>query len=162
MKDKLLLFIGIGALVLAFVGPAIAGTVSGDGVTPWGPFNQMRSGHAGVGPGMMFGSSGYGSSQPDSTISGAAEVSVTLDDFAISPSPVVITAGQATNFTVTNPGAAPHDFTVPDLGIRIVVAPGETVTAGIDAQPAGTYETLCSVPGHASLGMVGTFVVENQ
>jgi uncharacterized cupredoxin-like copper-binding protein len=115
-----------------------------------------------MGPGMMFGGSGYASSQPDSSISGAADVAVTVDDFAISPSPVVITAGQATNITVTNTGAAPHDFTVPDLDIRIVVAPGETVTAGIDAQPAGTYDTLCTVPGHASLGMVGTFVVESQ
>ena len=63
---------------------------------------------------------------------------------------------------MTNTGAAPHDFTVPDLDIRIVVAPGETVTAGIPAQPAGTYDTLCTVPGHASLGMIGTLVVESQ
>jgi uncharacterized cupredoxin-like copper-binding protein len=110
---------------------------------------------------MMFGGSGYASSQPDSTISGATEVSVTLGDFSISPTPVVIAAGAATNLTVTNTGAAPHDFTVPDLGISIALAPGETVTAGIDAQPAGTYDTLCTVPGHASAGMVGTLIVED-
>ncbi len=162
MKDKLLLIIGIGAIALAFVGPAIAGTVNGQGTTPWGPFAHMRSGYAGMGYGMMFGGSGTISSQPDSEINGAAEVTVTLDDFTISPTPVFITEGQATNLTVTNTGAAPHDFTVPDLDIRIVVAPGETVLAGIDAQPAGTYDTLCTIPGHASLGMVGRFVVESQ
>lgn len=163
MKDKLLLFIGIGAITLAFVGPAIAGTVNGDGSNPWGPFGQMHSGYpGGMGSGMMFGGSVNLSSQPDSTIDGAAEVAVTLDDFSFSPSPVVVTAGQATNITVTNVGAAPHDFVVPDLDIHIAVAPGETVTAGIAAQPAGTYDTLCTVPGHASLGMVGTFFVESQ
>jgi uncharacterized cupredoxin-like copper-binding protein len=162
MKDRLLLIIGISALVLAFVGPAIAGSISGDGATAWGPWSQMRSGYSGMGSGMMFGGSGTISSQADSTISGAVDVAVTLDDFTISPSPVVIPAGQATNITVTNAGAAPHDFTVPDLDIRIVVAPGETVTAGIDAQPAGTYETLCTVAGHVSLGMVGSLVVESQ
>jgi uncharacterized cupredoxin-like copper-binding protein len=159
MKDKLLLFVGIGALVLAFVGPAIAGTINSDS-TSWGPFGGIHSGYAGGGPGMMFGGSSYSSSQPDSAIAGATEVSVTLDDFAISPSPVVVAAGVETNLKVTNTGAAPHDFTVPDLDISIVLAPGETVTAGIGAQPAGTYDTLCTVPGHASLGMVGTFVVE--
>jgi len=165
MKDRLLLIIGIGAIALAFVGPAIAGTVNGQGANLWGPFDQMHagySGYSGMGPGMMFADQDHVSSQPDSPIEGAAEITVNLDDFVISPSPVVVTAGQATNITVTNNGAAPHDFSVPELDIHIVAAPGETVIAGIEAQPAGTYDTLCAVPGHASLGMVGTFVVESQ
>ena len=163
MKDRFLLIVGIGAIAIAFAGPALAGAVAGQNAVTWGPFGQMHSGYEqGFGPGMMFGDSGFISSQPDSTIDGAAEITVTLNDFTISPSPVVVTAGQATNITVTNTGAAPHDFVVPDLDIHIAAAPGETVTAGVAAQPAGTYDTLCTVPGHASLGMVGTFVVENQ
>ena len=163
MKDKLLLIVGIGAIALAFVGPAIAGTVNSEGARPWEPFGHMHSGYAGgMGPGMIFGGSSSISSQPDSTIDGATEATVTLDDFTIAPSPVVIAAGEATNVSVTNSGAVPHDFTVPGLDISIVVAPGETVTAAIGTQPAGTYDTLCTIPGHASIGMVGTLVVESQ
>ena len=163
MKDKLLLIIGVGAIAIAFAGPALAGAIGGQNSVTWGPFGQMHSGYEqGSGYGMMFGGSANISTQPDSRIDGAVEITVTLDDFTISPSPVVVTAGQATNITVTNTGAAPHDFVVPDLDIHIAAAPGETVTAGIAAQSAGTYDALCTVPGHASLGMVGTFVVESQ
>jgi nitrite reductase (NO-forming) len=58
-------------------------------------------------------------------------------------------------------GAAEHDFTVDELGVHVVVAPGETVEVTIpeDAAP-GEYEFYCSVPGHAAAGMVGTLVVQ--
>ncbi|MDK1011181.1 MAG: cupredoxin domain-containing protein [Actinomycetota bacterium] len=168
MKNRTLLAVGIGAIVLAFVGPALAGTFNDHGSVGWGPFDQMRSRHVGghmgaMGRAMMGGVSGdFGSGDVPPSIEGAAEITVTLDDFSISPSMVVVMEGQATNITVVNNGSAPHDFTVPALGIRIEVAPGETVTAGIEAQAAGTYDTLCTIAGHESLGMVGGFVVESQ
>lgn len=160
MKNRTLLAVGIGAIVLAFVGPALAGTFNDHGSVRWGPFGHMRSGYM---QGMMgWGSGDAGSEQVPPPIEGAAEITVTLDDFSISPSMVAVMEGQATNITVVNNGSAPHDFTVPALGIRIEVAPGETVTAGIEAQAAGTYDTLCTIAGHESLGMVGGFVVESQ
>jgi heme/copper-type cytochrome/quinol oxidase subunit 2 len=172
MRNRTLLAVGVGAIVLAFVGPALAGAISGQGSVSWGPFNQMLPGHmrdagpghmGGMGFGMMGGvPSDFGTGQVPPTIDGAAEITVTLDDFLISPSTVVVVEGEATNITVVNAGAAPHDFTVPDLGIRIEVAPGDTVTAGIAPQPAGTYDTLCTVAGHESLGMVGSFVVQSE
>jgi len=168
MKSMTLLGLGIGAIVLAFVGPAVAGGITGQGVTAWGPFTEMRSEYmgyehmGGFGSGMMFGGRGYGSDQVAPTIDDATEITVTLTDFTISPSQVVVVEGDPTNITVVNNGAAPHDFTVPDLGITIFVGPGETVTTGVSAQAAGTYDTLCTIPGHASLGMVGTFVVESR
>lgn len=168
MKNMTLLSVGIGAIVLAFVGPAVAGGITGQGTTPWGPFSEMRfefMGYdhmGGIGSGMMFGGSDYGSEEVAPSIDNATEITVTLDDFAISPVQVVIVEGEPTNVTVVNTGAAPHDFTVPDLGITIFAGPGRTVTTGISAQSAGTYDTLCTIPGHASLGMVGTFVVESR
>jgi len=165
MKNRTLLTIGIAAIVLAFVGPAMTVAIGGQGSGIWGPFEQMRAGYmGGMGPGhfgMMFGGD-YESSDAPPSIEGAEEIEVDLDDFSISPSQVVVVEGQPANITVVNNGAAPHDFTVPDLGISIFAAPGDTVTAGIAAQPAGTYDTLCTIPGHASLGMVGTFVVQAQ
>jgi len=159
MRNRTLLAVGIGAIVLAFVGPAVAGGFGDQGSTPWGPFNHMRSGYM---QSMMSWVDGdFGSGDVPPTIEGAAEIVVTLDDFSISPSDVVVVEGQAANVTVVNKGSAPHDFTVPDLGIRIEVAPGDTVTTGIPPQTAGTYDTLCTVPGHESLGMVGSFVVQS-
>ena len=159
MKNRTLLAVGIGAIVLSFVGPALAGGFGGQGTTPWGAFDHMRSGYM---QGMMgWGSGSSGSGEVPPPIEGAAEITVTLDDFSISVSDAVV-EGRPTNITVVNRGAAPHDFTVPDLDISIFAAPGETVTAGIASQAAGTYDTLCTVPGHASLGMVGSFVVQSR
>lgn len=168
MRNRKLLAIGIAAIVLAFVGPVLAGATSdqgfGSGLRSWGPFAQMMPGHmGGMGPGMMNGVPGdFGAGEVAPSIVGATELTVTLDDFSISPSNIVIVEGEPTNITVVNMGNAPHDFSVPDLGIRIDVAPGETVTTGLAPQPAGTYDTLCTIGGHASLGMTGSFVVQSQ
>ena len=40
-----------------------------------------------------------------------------------------------------------------------VAEPGETVTAGITVDTPGTYEFLCTVPGHADAGMRDTVTV---
>ena len=63
------------------------------------------------------------------------------------------------NITLVNEGAAIHDLTVPELDITIHVSPGESVTTGLELDIPGTYDTLCSIPGHASLGMTGSLVV---
>jgi len=165
MKNRTLLAVGISAIVLAFIGPAMAGGINGQGSGFWGPFDQMRTEYmGGASPGhfgMMFGGD-YGSPDAAPSIDGAQEIEVQLDDFSISPSQVVVVEGQPANITVVNTGSAPHDFSVPDLGISIFVAPGATVTAGIPAQSIGTYDALCTIPGHEALGMIGSFVVQDQ
>lgn len=172
MRNRTLLAVGVGAIVLAFVGPALTGAANTRGTVSWGPFSQVWPGHmrdtvpghmAAMGSGMMGGVPGdFGTSEVSPSIERAAEVTVTLDDFSISPLTVVVVEGEPTNITVVNRGAAPHDFAVPELGIRIFASPGETVTAGMAPQPAGTYDALCTIAGHESLGMVGSFVVESQ
>ena len=59
---------------------------------------------------------------------------------------------------IRNDGAAPHNFSIDELGIDIDVAPGETQETVINA-PAGEYEYYCNVPGHKEAGMVGTLTV---
>jgi len=162
MKTPTLLALGIGAIVIAFVGPAVAGGITGQGATAWGPFGQMQAGYMGYQHMGGFDSGSYGSDQIAPTIDDATEIVVTLDDFTISPSEVVVVEGDSINITVVNNGSAPHDFSVPDLGIRIFAAPGETTTTGVSGQSAGTYDTLCTIPGHASLGMVGSLIVLSE
>ncbi len=154
MRDRALLAVGAGAIALSLIGPAVQATVFGPTVAGWDRYGYM-------GNGMMDG----WWDQSDTTdgpapIEGARAIDVTVRDFELVPNDVRVVVGEAVNLTVTNEGAAPHDFTIPDLGIRVVVAPGQTKTVGFTASVPGSYETLCTVPGHANLGMVGTLVVE--
>ena len=109
------------------------------------------------------GGGGEGSAAGAGDRAAAAPVTaeVTLTDFAIEPAALEVPAGAPVTITVVNHGAAPHTFGV--------VVDGETLetptiqaegTASLDLSPldAGEYETLCTVPGHADLGMVGTLV----
>lgn len=56
--------------------------------------------------------------------------------------------------TFANTDAVTHTFTVPELGVDLVVASGEAGTASFRARP-GTYRYLCTVPGHDGPGMRG-------
>ena len=69
-------------------------------------------------------------------------------------------------FKVTNKGSIPHDFKVctirnkplanscPGTGTRLIT-PGQSNTLRIAILLRGTYEYLCTVPGHAAAGMKG-------
>jgi len=157
MRSRMLLVVGVGAIVLSFAGPVLAGATSNHGFGFWGPFDQMGSGY--MQDMMGWGSGDTGSEQVSPPTEVDSEITVILDDFSISVS-AIVAAGEPTIVTVVNRGAAPHDFTVPDLDISIFAAPGETVTAVVPGQAAGTYDALCTVRGHVSLGMVGTLVVQ--
>jgi len=73
-------------------------------------------------------------------------------------------------FEVTNRGSTPHNFKVctarnkpladscPGTGTRLIT-PGQSNTLRIAILLKGTYEYLCTVPGHAAAGMKGMFKV---
>ena len=46
-----------------------------------------------------------------------------------------------------------------DQRIKLKFAAAETQEVSVN-RPAGTYEFICDVPGHAEAGMVGTPTVE--
>jgi uncharacterized cupredoxin-like copper-binding protein len=101
---------------------------------------------------------------------------------ATSATTVVVTAGKPTEFgfrmstktfrhgsvtfKVTNRGAIPHDFkicTSPKGGsgntcagkTTKLLSPGSSTTLTYTFKSKGTYEYLCTVPGHAAGGMKG-------
>ncbi len=92
-------------------------------------------------------------------IAGATEIAVTAGDLWFTPTTVGLNAGEPANLVLTNSGAILHDLSIPDLDLVLEAEPGETVTAGIQVDEPGTYEFLCSVPGHADAGMRGTLTV---
>lgn len=84
---------------------------------------------------------------------------VTSFDINFEPTEVAIPADTDVTFNLPNDGAAPHNFSIDELGIDVDQAPGSTEQIVINA-PAGTYEYYCNVPGHREAGMVGTLIVE--
>ena len=90
---------------------------------------------------------------------GPTEVEVTLSDFAIDPGDVQVAAGAPLTFHVMNEGPSPHTFglTVGDQTYETaMLEAGAMEDLAVPALEAGTYESLCTVPGHDQLGMVGT------
>lgn len=88
-----------------------------------------------------------------------AAVEVTLSDFAIEPSTIAVPADTPISVAVINHGEAPHTFGVTVDGSTIetaIIDPGGEATLELPALAAGTYEALCTVPGHTDLGMVAT------
>lgn len=96
------------------------------------------------------------------------------DTFHYTPASATVSAGDEVEVTLNNAGALEHSWElVPDdVDLATVtdadainnasvgtVAPGESGTVTFTAPAAGTYKFVCTVPGHAAAGMVGTFTV---
>jgi plastocyanin len=110
------------------------------------------------------GDDGGGSSGPATTVAKGKPVEVTADEFSFSPSKIVVEGGGPVEITLTNDGATAHDLRVEKDGSDVGGTPvfqggGESKTATVDLEP-GTYEFICSVPGHEAQGMRGTLEVK--
>jgi FtsP/CotA-like multicopper oxidase with cupredoxin domain len=91
-----------------------------------------------------------------------ASISVSLLDFAIQPSTLQAPAGAALTFEVHNAGATPHTFAVIARGTTQetgAIPAGDHATLSLPPLEAGSYDLLCTVPGHDTLGMTGTLEV---
>jgi uncharacterized cupredoxin-like copper-binding protein len=101
-----------------------------------------------------------------------ATVTVTAgkpSEFSFKLSTKTVAHGSVT-FTVTNGGTVPHDFklctrptttkadTCTGKGTRLIT-PASTAKLVVVLAKAGSYEYLCTVPGHATAGMKGLLKV---
>ena len=84
----------------------------------------------------------------------ATTVTVTAKEFKFTLSTSSAKAGKVT-FKVTNKGKIPHDFKIGSTKTKML-SPGksQTITATIKK---GKNGYLCTVSGHAGLGMKGSF-----
>jgi FtsP/CotA-like multicopper oxidase with cupredoxin domain len=95
----------------------------------------------------------------DQAAAEATEVAITLTDFAIDPAMPEVPAGAPVTFNVENEGQAPHTYGVIVDGTTYetpMINAGESAALEVPALAVGDYEVLCTVPGHADLGMTGT------
>jgi uncharacterized cupredoxin-like copper-binding protein len=76
----------------------------------------------------------------------------------------------AVTFKMTNKGALPHDLKICSSNKggsansctgkgTPVISPGKTTSVTVTFTKKGTYEYLCTVPGHAAAGMKGDLKV---
>lgn len=91
---------------------------------------------------------------------GAKTVEVEMTEMAFDPSTFTISANTDVTIELRNVGILPHSFAIPSEGIESEeFSSGASGTITINL-PAGTYEFICGVPGHADAGMRGTLTVE--
>ena len=148
MFDRRLLIAALVLVTAGLIGMGLQGTATGS----WG-----------MHPGSMmswWGDTGARSDlQPSDPT--APSIEVEANEFAFRPDRVVIEAGTTLNLTLVNHGRLVHDLSIPELELQLVAPPGQTATTALRVSEPGEYEVLCTVPGHAQAGMVGSIVVRS-
>jgi uncharacterized cupredoxin-like copper-binding protein len=96
------------------------------------------------------------------------------DELRFTPETAAAAAGDSIEVTLNNMGALEHTWTLVGADVDVTTATeanaisgastgtvpgGESDTITFTAPAAGTYQFLCTVPGHAAAGMVGTLTV---
>jgi P-type Cu+ transporter len=92
----------------------------------------------------------------------ATPLTVAARDVRFTPADVRVTAGQTAVLTFRNDDPVFHDWEVEGLAnVDAGARPGQTRKIRFTIDQPGTYRILCTVPGHAEAGMVGTLLVES-
>ena len=97
-------------------------------------------------------------------VTGAQPVTVAVgNSMQFAPRTVTVRAGQPVELTLRNGGGLPHDFVLTEgvaSPVQIEALAGRTGRGTFTIETPGTYGFLCSVPGHAAAGMVGTLTAQ--
>jgi Cu+-exporting ATPase len=85
---------------------------------------------------------------------------VTARGVRFEPADVTVTAGAWTVLELHNEDPVVHDWMVASIpNLDVVARPGQTAKLRFVLDQPGTYAIMCSIPGHAEAGMVGTLTV---
>jgi uncharacterized cupredoxin-like copper-binding protein len=104
---------------------------------------------------------------------GGSSIEATATEYAFDPAAWTVTAGEEVTLTLTNEGAAEHEWALlseeiaseaefsEDLVIwEMEAASGASAQGTFTAPAAGTYQVVCVIPGHFDSGMEGALTVE--
>ena len=91
----------------------------------------------------------------ESAIAMPDDVQVTAQQLMWAPEEILI-ASTASGIWIENKDGTRHTFTIPELGIDVEVPGLKARRIDIDAPP-GSYQIICTVPGHES--MTGTLTI---
>jgi uncharacterized cupredoxin-like copper-binding protein len=85
------------------------------------------------------------------------KVTVTATEFKFKLSKTKVSTGTVV-FTVVNKGKSPHDFKIAGKKTP-TIAPGKSAKVTVKFSKSGRFTYICTIPGHAKLGMKGTLAV---
>lgn len=82
-------------------------------------------------------------------------------EFRFEPKDIKVKKGDKVKITFKNEGQYGHNLVIQDLNVKTnVIKKEESETIEFTASETGTFEIICSLPGHKDRGMVGSLVVE--
>jgi Cu+-exporting ATPase len=88
------------------------------------------------------------------------QLDITARNLRFEPADVSVRAGEWAALEFTNADPVVHDWMVVDVpNLDVVARPGQTATLKFVLDTPGEYMIMCSIPGHAEAGMVGTLTV---
>lgn len=90
--------------------------------------------------------------------SAVVKINVVANEWSFKLSKKTVPVGSTVIFKVTNKGKIGHDFRINGKKTRLL-APGKTQSITVKFTKKGTFAYLCTVTGHAKLGMQGKFGV---
>ncbi len=105
-----------------------------------------------------------------------AAIAMSMSEFSFSPSSASVPAGAEVTLTLTNSGTIEHNWVLLDAGFQAAapfeaddqanvvaetnVAAGEVQSFTFTApSEAGSFQIVCSIPGHLEAGMAGSLTV---
>lgn len=98
---------------------------------------------------------------------GGAGMVIEMGDLYFKPNAITAKPGQTLQITLDNRGSLEHNFVLYDADGKTVlfekdaIQPGQKVNISVKApEKPGTYQYVCTVPGHKEGGMVGTLTVQ--
>ena len=93
-----------------------------------------------------------------STAAGTVTIKVTATDFKFKLSRASVPTGTTVIFKVTNKGKIPHDFKINGKKTQLI-KPGATKSIKVVFSKRGRFTYICTITGHAKLGMTGKLAV---
>ncbi|MFL2640316.1 MAG: cupredoxin domain-containing protein [Dehalococcoidia bacterium] len=106
-----------------------------------------------------------GGSDSSSNVVDPNEIRITSgidgEEFSFDPETINVNVSETVKLVFENNGTIAHDFEIPDL--EVVIQTTNSGNSGeitfVAPSIAGSYDFICSIPGHKEAGMVGKLVV---
>lgn len=97
------------------------------------------------------------------TSGGAAQaVALKTPGMKFEPGKIEVKVGQPVKLTLENPDSQEHDLRITGVAaqeVKLKVAPGKSGAVEFTPTKEGTFEMICTIPGHKDAGMKGSVVV---
>jgi uncharacterized cupredoxin-like copper-binding protein len=86
-------------------------------------------------------------------------IHLAVKEWSFEPKSLQLPAGQPVTLVLDNKGQLAHDVSIPGLGVHLTAPAGKSASQTVNATRDGTFEFICSIPGHKEAGMQGSVMV---